>query len=275
MKCLREHTIFFLILPVLAGCVKESEWETPGDGEPELVVEAILTNERKQHEVYLNHSVDGLNEEPCPVTGATVIVGNESTDWILEEDTAEAGTYRSDSTFMAVTFSNYNLQVFFGGMLYSARSTMVEGQYFSELKYQRNAEDDLYHIDYVASAFNATSPAMWEVLIDWSGVTGYGDKDPSDCRARLLFYSLPTLDVSEIFAPAVEQVSFPGGSLIVQRRYSLAPAHADYIRSLLLETTWQGSLFPSANANVHSNLSGGAIGFFGICAVTELSLIVD
>jgi len=43
---------------------------------------------------------------------------------------------------------------------------------------------------------------------------------------------------------------------------------------LLLETSWQGGVFPSDPANVNTNLSEGALGFFGICAVNSLSLTV-
>jgi hypothetical protein len=43
---------------------------------------------------------------------------------------------------------------------------------------------------------------------------------------------------------------------------------------MLLETNWTGGLFTVAPANVGTNLSEGAFGFFGACAVTELSVIV-
>jgi hypothetical protein len=89
-----------------------------------------------------------------------------------------------------------------------------------------------------------------------------------------LFYTLKTLDVSEVFAPAVEEISFPAGTIIEERRYSLTAAHAEYLRTLLSETTWQGGLFTTPSANVATNLSAGATGFFGVCAVTSLSVTV-
>jgi len=91
----------------------------------------------------------------------------------------------------------------------------------------------------------------------------------------LLFYTLPTLDVSEIFAPQMEAVNFPSGTRITERRYSLAPEHAAFIRELLLETNWAGGIFNEAAANVTTNFSAGAYGFFGICSVTALSIIVE
>ena len=146
---------------------------------------------------------------------------------------------------------------------------------FPELQYKESEDNELFHIDYVASSFEAEDPAMWEILIDWSTVPGYENSGPEETKKRLLFYTLPTLDVSQVFAPVVEQVFFPAGTRIDERRYSLNPAHADFIRSLLLETSWQGGVFPSDPANVSTNLSKGALGFFGVCAVNSLSLTVE
>jgi hypothetical protein len=99
--------------------------------------------------------------------------------------------------------------------------------------------------------------------------------DPEKCKKRLLFYTLTTLDVSQVFAPLVEEVSFPAGTRIDQRRYSLTPEHAAFIRSLLLETNWQGGVFPTDPANIQSNISEGGLGYFAVCAVNNLSLIVE
>jgi len=151
---------------------------------------------------------------------------------------------------------------------------MTPGFVFNPLQYTKNEGDDLFHIDYVASAFNTGLPAMWEVFLDWSKVQGFEQTDSLACQKRMLFYTLPTLDVSEIFAPEVEKISFPLGTRITQKRYALSPNHAEFIRTLLSETNWQGGLFCSTPANVLTNLSNGAIGYFGVCAVTELSFPV-
>jgi hypothetical protein len=176
---------------------------------------------------------------------------------------------------VAARFSNnYSLLIYYRERFYSAQAYMVPGKIFAELTYKKNEDNDLYYIDYVASAFEAEDPAMWEILIDWSLVPGYESIDPDECKKKLLFYTLPTLDVSQVFAPLVEQVYFPAGTIITERRYSLTTEHAAYIRTLLLETSWQGGVFPSDPANVITNLSDGAVGFFGICAVNSISLTV-
>lgn len=262
-------------LMMIIGCTKETNWPVSGVNSSLVVVDAIFTDQTGFQPMRLSHPVTTLNEPPEPVSGATILLATADSLWTLREQPAGSGIYTTDSLFRGQINQTYSLQIIHEGKTYSAKAEMAPPRFFNELIARPNEHDSLYHIDWVASAFNAEYAAMWEVLIDWSALPPYAGTDPDSCRARLLFYTLSTLDVSEIFAPAVEQVSFPRGSLITERRYSLSADHERYIRELLLETNWQGSLFPTANGNVYTNLSSGAIGFFGLCGMTQLSLIVE
>jgi hypothetical protein len=271
---MRKIALFLFMLLSVTGCIKEVNWPVKQDGESFIVVNAILTDEGKAQSISIAWPVQQLNQEALPVSGATVIVSNEDSTWQFEENPGMPGGYISPQGFLAVTGKNYTLFISYSNKIYSAKASMVEGTAFKELQYAKNTEDDLYHIDWVASAFSAEKAAMWEVLLDWSEVPGFEQADTNSTKARLLFYTLPTLDVSEIFAPEMEQVSFPAGTTITEKRYSLTTEHAEFARELLLETNWAGGFFNVASANVISNLSAGAKGYFGICSVTSLSIIV-
>ena len=271
---MKRILIYIVLSMLMAACVKQVNWEVPGGNSNLIAVDGILTNERKIQTIVINHPVNALNDTAMPAGGATVNILTADSTWNLTEQPAGSGKYQTPSTFIALLNKTYTLNIFYGNSVYSAKAAMVTGMTFSQLTYVIDDKDTLYHIDYVASAFSSTQPAMWEVLLDWTKVPAYRNADTAKCKARLLFYTLPTLDVSEIFAPVVEQVSFPKGTQITERRYSLAPRHAEFIREMLLETSWQGGLFPTAAANVTTNLSAEAVGFFGVCAVNELSLQV-
>ncbi len=270
---MRKEFIYILLV-LLTSCVEEVDWTVSGELEDLIVVDAVITNEVKVQELKINYPVKSLNEIPVPVNGASVFLSNEDTTYQLTEGPGNTGIYYSEDTLIAQLDKNYSLLILHNDNVYSSQAYMVKGFPFPELKYSRNDDDDLFHIDYVASAFETSDPAMWEVIIDWSSVAGYENFDPGKCRKRLMFYTLTTLDVSEVFAPEIENVSFPEGSIIDQRRYSLTDEHEEFIRAMLLETDWQGGFFPTENANVSTNLSEGAIGYFGICALNSLSLIV-
>ncbi len=263
----------YILLVLLSSCVKEADWTPEVNGDQYVVVDGIITNEARVQNIYIHYNKTDLNGQAIPVSGAEVIINNEESTYILQEDPEEPGRYVTDTIVVGQSGMNYSLLILYHDRIYSAQGYMVPGKTFPELSYAEN-NDGSYSIEYVASSFEADDPAMWEVLLDWSSVPGYENTDPQDCRKKLLFYTLPTLDVSQVFAPVVEQVNFPAGTKIEQRRYSLNPEHAGFIRSLLLETSWQGGVFPSDPANVSTNMSEGALGFFGLCAVNSLSLTV-
>lgn len=270
-----KRVFLYIGILIIAGCVKKSDWEPPASSPDLIVVEGILTSESVRQSIRIHHSIQKLNEEPMPFSGANVIISNETNTYQLREDPQQAGTYLTDSIVVASLDKNYSLLILHQDVVYSAQSYMVAGKPFPELQYAKNDDDELYHVSYVASAFESEDPAMWEILLDWSTVPGYDHLDPETCKRKLLFYTLPTLDISQIFAPIMEQESFPAGTQIDQRRYSLNPEHAAFIRTLLLETSWQGGVFPSDPANVTTNISEGGIGFFGVCALNSLSIIVS
>ena len=271
---MKKGILFILLLLSLYSCVKKTNWPITGNVPKLIVVDGILTDEPQRQVIRITYPTAGLNEIPVPVSGANVVINNEDSTYELLEIPAGSGLYQTHSNFSAVLGKNYSLLIFSGEKVYSAKASMMPGLVFNPLHYVKNDGDNLFHINYVASAFNTELPAMWEVQLDWSKVAGYEQTDSSLCQKRMLFYTLPTLDVSEIFAPGMEKISFPAGTHIIEKRYSLSSGHAGFIRTLLSETNWQGGLFCSAPANVLTNLSSGAIGYFGVCAVTELSFPV-
>lgn len=272
MRVLMKYMLFLLLL---AGCVKEADWNPPGESPSMLVVDAILSDEVKQHKITLAGLTATVNQIPPPFTGATVLVSNEDSTWQFREDSLVPGNYLSPSWFSARLNRSYTLLISRGDSIYSAVAGIVPVAPFPELRYARSEENGLYYVDWIANAFSVGDASMWEILVDWSDVPGYEGVDPQLTRARMLFYTLPTLDVTEIFAPRIETTYFPAGSAITERRYALTPAHAAFVRELLLETSWSGGLFAVAPANPATNLSAGATGFFGVCAVYELSVIVN
>lgn len=270
-----KHIRFWIsFLVLLSGCVKEVDWTINQPQTDFIVVDAILTDRAQTQTIVLTKPVTELNMKPVLITGAEILVSNEDSTWRFAEDSLNPGHYLSPANFLALKEKNYTLLISIAGSIYSAKATMVEGKVFNPLHYVQNQSDSLFTIDWVASAFSAEESAMWEVLLDWSNVQGYETMDSLNTHARLLFYTLPTLDVSEIFAPEMEQIKFPAGTIITENRYSITSDHAEFARELLLETNWTGGFFNVASANVTTNLSSGARGFFGLCSVTTLSITV-
>ncbi len=265
--------IFLVFIPLIA-CQKQISWDIPKQDLNFIMVDGRITDIRGPQSVRIFYPVNQLNDDPLPVTGAKVLISSEDSLWLLKEDSLAPGIYLTSNTFIAVTGKTYSLFISNNDHVYSAKASMIPGSSFQALIYQKNEEDDLYHLDWVANAFNTAHPALWEIILDWSKVSGYEQTDSSLCKVRLQFFTLPTLDVSEIFAPDMQKISFPAGTLITENRYSITPDYAAFLRTMLLETNWQGGLFNTAPSNVITNLSAGARGYFAACAVTTIYLTV-
>lgn len=267
-KMPRYSLILFLLL-LFVSCEKESTWPLQSGTADYIVVDGTITNENKIQVIRLSRPVSLPNDLPLPVSGANLIVSSSDQVVAFSEDPLDPGTYVSDEIFAGKTGREYSLFISLNGHVITAKASMVTGNEFIFLRYARQNSTKLFRIIWVANPFNAKRPAMYEILLDWSSVPGYENANPETTRARLLYYSLPTLDVSQIFAPAMESVLFPPGTLITEKKYSLTMEHAEYIRALLSETNWQGGLFNSAPASLPTNLSSNGIGYFGACAVTS------
>jgi hypothetical protein len=266
MKTLLTYlTLFFL----LVSCEEQTAWELQNGDADFIVVDGIITNELKVQTLTISKPVDGLNGLPMPVTAATVLVSYNQLVYSFHEDNLHPGTYLSDKQFSGIKNKTYSLLITTGNKVYSAKAMMAAPAEFAFLRYQKNANDNKYRISWVANGYNPNKAAMYEILLNWSGAPGYENTNPDSCKATLYYYTLPTLDVSEVFAPISDKITFPAGTEITERRYSLTDEHAAFMRAVLLETTWQGGFFNTASANIPTNMSEGARGFFGACGVLE------
>ena len=254
----------------LMSCEKKTDWSLQGKDKNLIVVDGTITDEAKTQSIKLTFPVSQLNETPIPVSGATVIVSNDDSAYTLKETPANSGIYQH--YFQGITGENYTLLINYQNNIFSAKTIMLpESQINQPLKDTIDNNDALHHITYIANAYDAENFAMYEILLDWSK---NHNMNP-DSSARLLSYTLPTIDVSQIFAPGIQSVTFPVGTNITEKRYSITREHAEYIRALLSETNWQGGLFDASHANLPTNLSNGACGFFAACGVTSISLKVS
>jgi hypothetical protein len=265
-------TYIFLIL-FLASCEEQSDWDLQTANNDFIVVEGIITNELKIQTITISNPVAQLNDKPKPVSGATVLISSNQESYTFHESLTIPGTYLSDKVFAGIRNRTYSLLITSGKKVYTSKAVLAPPAEFAFLKY-KPVINNKYQITAVSLAYNPDKAAMYEILLDWSSAPGYENMNADSCKAKLYYYTLPTIDVSEIFAPTIEQVLFPAGTVITERRYSLTDDHAAFIRALLLETTWQGGFFNTASANVPTNMSDGAMGFFGTCGVVEKTEIV-
>ncbi len=266
----RRKILLYLLLTGIAlpGCEEQNDWDEKALSDNSIVVEGMITNETDYQTIRLTKVSEAPGVDPETVSGAEILVSAPDEIYKFEEEPGQPGTYRSKVRFAGKQLRTYTLLINHENNVITAKAAMPVAREFVFLRYVKHGSTGLFRLVWVASTYNANRPAMYEVLLDWSMVNGYENLPYHETHARLLYYTLPTLDVSQVFAPVSENVLFPPGTHITEKRFSITDSHAAFLRALLSETNWQGGLFNAASANLPTNLSGNARGYFSACAVT-------
>lgn len=266
---------FLLALIIFSGCEKEIDWETTAVELNTVVVDGMITNEFQIQQIQLSHPVTGMNDIPEPFTGASVIISRGQQSVNFTESESEPGMYISNQPFAAAIRSDYFLNILKDDLVFDAQTYMVPVSSFNTPGFRYHPSLDLYSIIWNNSQYSPFEQAMYEAIIDWSHLPGYEDPDTLSA-ARLLYYTLNTIDVSFVIFPQdKENVYFPEGSIVYFSKYSLNDEYGAYLRALLSETQWQGSLFETARSNLTGNISNGGLGYFSACAVIRDTLVVE
>jgi hypothetical protein len=113
---------------------------------------------------------------------------------------------------------------------------------------------------------------MYEISLDWRHVDGY---NTTNSIATLYFYTLGSLDMGEIVGNDLDDVYFPKGTIIKERRYSLSDEYAAWVREILIETQWNNGIVVVQSGNALSNFGPNAAGFFGTCGVSEWNGVAE
>lgn len=261
--------IIGLIL-VLFSCEERIDWDLQTRKLPVLVVDGMITNERKPHCVSLTKPVTELNQPPQPVSGALVAISDGDSVLMLNEDIARPGYYYTDSTVQGVVGKIYYLYIRINNIEFGARAMMYPVDPLQPLKYHRIAENNnFYELNYRESS----DPSMMKVYLDWSHLADQNDKEKA--KAYIHYYTLKSIDVNELFKPDRERVVFPAGTFVLRKKFSLSPDYREFLRSMLMETEWKGGVFDVLPANVKSNITGGrAAGFFAASTVISDTSVI-
>ncbi|MBX2826746.1 MAG: DUF4249 domain-containing protein [Flavobacteriaceae bacterium] len=135
----RILALMLFMIPV--SCTEEISFET-ADLESALVIEAIITDEDKQHEILLSRTYEFEADGPTPETGATVTVESSAGTIVFEE--TENGRYVSESSFAAVPNVDYQLKIRTSdGKAYNSNNTQLTKQTDIGALYAERVVDDI------------------------------------------------------------------------------------------------------------------------------------
>jgi len=267
--------IVYILFMIITSCEEKINWDLQIENVNTVVVDAIITNEVKHQHIHLTKPFTGSNDTAMPVTGAQVYIITDNLTTIFLESPNNPGHYLSDYPGAGSIDITYQLNIQFEDKTYTAEAYMIPVLPATIPTWQYDSNKDLYKINWNAPQYNPSELAMYEAIISWSHLVDSTIKDTLT-RARIKFYTLNTINVSyNIFPQDVEEVWFPKNSIAIVIKYSVTNEYGDYLRALLAEAEWQGSLFEEARGNLPTNISNGGLGYFSACSVISDTLIVQ
>jgi len=257
MKALKY--IPFLLL-LLSGCTKEIDLDLNNEEFQRLVVEAWLTDEEKAHEVKLTLTADYFNNEiPEVATGATVSITDGTQ--IFELNETEPGRYFTAENVKGEAGKTYTLNIEYDGKKYEATSILEAAppiDLLETIEEEDEDEDDEYN-EYTI-LLHTTEP-------EGKGDHYYWKSYPADIGDDLTrtFWEVAEdefVDGNLIGGAEILYVEARPGETFVFEQYRITEGAFDFFIAIQNETIYKGGLFDTPSANIPSNISNGAVGFF-------------
>lgn len=252
----KNISYLLLICGIFLSCEEEANIAFETQNVQLLAVEAVLTNENIAHAVRLTLPYQRQNGLPAAVPDATVSIADGTTTVLL--------THGGDGKYLTpkmrfVSGRTYTLTITHNGREYVAHDSSLPVEPLNALSYA-NAEGG-YRFNFFETG---TEPHYIEYLVDWSATPSC----TTTCNAKIIYYDLKNIDANELFKPDQSDFVFPSQSTVIRRKFSVSDEYRSFLRSMLSETQWRGSVFDLQRDNAPTNLSDGAIGFFAVSTVT-------
>lgn len=274
IKFLLKFLSVVLVGLLMVSCEEKTDWDIP-EGADTIVIEAIITNEYKNQRIRLTKPYLNPNGEAVPVSDATVYIQAGNSVEPFYESEGLPGNYFTAQPAAASINQIYRLVVEVDDQVFAAEAVMEPVLPANNPGFVLNPATGLYRLQWNNPQYNPFEQAMYEAVVSWSHLV-----DPSITDtlafARMMHYTLKTIDVSyNIFPQDTEEIFFPKNSYVIIKKYSVSEEYGAYLRALLAETEWQGSLFEDARGNLPTNISNGGLGFFSVSAVISDTLVVQ
>ena len=231
------------------SCVHEFPFQQGEVDSSTVVVEGYITNELQRHTIKISRLNSYYDTTVNSVTGAFVAVTSGDNRYLYHD--IGDGIYESEESFVGIVGNVYylHIEIDSGRVVLGAESTMLPVTPPDEITFNKISGNTL-SISHIAESFVPDNPAKYVLLLSW-----LDPKTSLPQNANIYYYSLTTVDVSQLFAPKLADTHFPPGTQIIERKYSIDAAYENYLRSLLAETRWSGGYFDEAHGNLHTNIS--------------------
>lgn len=280
---MRRLLFIVLILFSFVSCTEEIEIELDSTF-TRLVVFGQITNDTTVHKVELKRSADYFSNQPAAgVSGALVELSYDDEKIVLAENSKQPGVYETPANFYGQPGKTYRLNI---SEVDIDEDGIVEN--YSASSYMPVINDaDSITLKYTSNSFFSG----WEIQV-WT-------YDPADIRNFYVFKALvnnklvtDTLTelviqnddlfngnytygiTSQFLVDSKADEKLEPGDTVTFEANSITEEYYNFLVEAQSESFGQNPLFSGPPANISSNISNGALGFFTAYSLTRSSRIV-
>lgn len=276
MQIIKPHIVIFAIISIVALLACEEIIHIDlNTASPRLTVTAILTDQPGPYLVNLSktESFFSSNDSFPPVRNAMVTISDDAgnSDVLLE---SVPGTYQT-STLRGINGRTYHLKIVAEGLTYEASSylpypvkldSVVSQKITATGPHSKEGKNKYYVICYFDDP--AGSADFYRIESEVANT--------DTLASYYQIYSDEVTDGQKIIYPVQRPTFNPGDTAIVEL-YHINAANYDYYKTAnnILRTKKGPMASASApQANPLTNISGGALGYFGTFAVSRKEVVV-
>ena len=270
-KHVKYFTICLMAIAVLS-CEEVIDFEVE-DIQQNIVIDGSITNTPENNLVKLSYSENAFkNVSPQKISGAKVLLGDNAGNWETLKEMSQ-GVF-SISTISADYGSTYNLKVEYGGNIYSGSSTLMEPLKFDEINFEK------------------TSHSFFGIVFDYYNAKFLITNDTGSDKYFLI--KISSSNNGTIYSRTAYKITYTDGRQIEIKntKYNFdkyASLRIDLITidkntyeyySQLNTLSGNGDINVSNYLDMNSfnpktNLSGGALGYFGAYSYKTYNVTVQ
>jgi len=236
---------------------------------PRIVIEALINDKRGPYSVSITKSGSYFNQPDLPtVSGAEVtITDNTGTIDTLQE--ATPGIYITSRT-RGIPGRTYTLNVISDNVEYTGTSSMLNHVKIDSLTLVKS---DLQRFDFSANTHNDTHLDIHCFFNDPLEKNYYRVKVYKNDSINIQSYRLFDDQYTNGEETDLRVARAEAGSTYRIELLSIDKSTYSYYRTLA-DLLYTNPFFGSTPANPNTNLSNGALGYFGACAVSSKTIVI-
>ena len=259
--------IFFSLTILLTSC--ESVIEIDLDYMvPLLVIEGVIDDFDNKCTVKLSKTTDYFNLNKNPAVSGAVILLTDKAGTVVKFNETEPGIYMGES-LLAKSNMEYTLSILSEGDKYIAKATVPQRVNIDSLNFKYNPEGIFYEVGYVVSC-HLSDP---EETRNYYRLKTYNINDATKARISKELYDDDVYNGNNVELQWSNNVYHQNDTVVVEL-YSLDEQTYDYYKTLFPISGGAEMMSLTTPANPNTNISNGALGYFGAYTLSRDTIII-